>query len=71
MSNEVSRQVRIETKFDQRLMIKAITCSMLEYPYISDYDEMGSGVFKSTLLEPTIIHLMKGKSLASRFKKNW
>ena len=37
-------------KFDQKSMINMITCSMLESPPTSDYDEMENGVSKSTVL---------------------
>ena len=40
----------LEQKFDQKLMINMITCSMLEYPYTYDYDDMENGVYKSTFL---------------------
>ena len=50
MSNEVSRQVRIETNLDKKLMINEITCSMLDSPSTSDYDETENGVYKSTVL---------------------
>ena len=36
---------------------------MLEPPPTSDYIDMNNGVSKSTLLEPTIKHLMKETSL--------
>ena len=41
-------------KIDPKLTIKAITCSMLESPSTSDYDEIENGVSKSTVLEPMI-----------------
>ena len=36
---------------------------MLESPSTSDYDETENGVSKSTVLQPTIKHLMKETSL--------
>ena len=49
----------LKQKLDHKLMINKITFSMLGSPYTSDYDYMDSGVYKSTLLEPTITHLIK------------
>ena len=46
MSNEVSRQVSIEKKVDHKLMINAVTCSILESPYTYYYDYMYNGVSK-------------------------
>ena len=39
---------------------------MLESPSTSDYDEMDNVVSKSTVLEPTIKHLMKETRLYCR-----
>ena len=43
----------LEKKIDQKLMMTAITCSMLESPSTSNYDEMDNGISKSIVLEPT------------------
>ena len=51
-------------------MITAITCSMLESPYISDDDEINTGVSKSTCLESTIKHLIKEARLSCRVSRN-
>ena len=40
-------------------MIIVFTCSMLEFPLTSDYDEINNGVSETTVLEPPIKHLMK------------
>ena len=53
----------LNENFDKKIMINAIICSMLEAPSTSDYDEMDNVVTKSTILEPTIKHLMKETSL--------
>ena len=39
---------------DNKLTINSITFSMLEYPSTSDDDDMDNGVYKWTILEPTI-----------------
>ena len=52
-------------------MINAITCSMLESPCTSDYDEINNGVSKSTVLEPTTKQLMKKTGLDLRAAHNW
>ena len=65
MSNEVSIQVSIEKNFYQKLLINAIIWSMLEYISTPDYDETENGVSKSTVLQLTIKHLTKEKSLGS------
>ena len=49
MSNEVYRQVSIET-FDQKFMINAMTCSMLESTPTSDYYDMEDDIYKSIVL---------------------
>ena len=43
----------------QKLMINAIGCSILGSPSTTYYDEMYNGVYKSTVLESTVKHLMK------------
>ena len=43
---------------------------MLESPSTSDYDEMDNGVYKSTVLLPTIKHLIKETSLCRRAARN-
>ena len=45
--------------FYKKLMINVIKFSMLDYPSTSDHDYMYNGVSKSSVLEPTIKHLMK------------
>ena len=55
---------------DKKLMINAITCSVLQSPYTSGDDDMENGVYKSTLLEPTIRHLMKETILCRRAARN-
>ena len=40
----------LKQNFGQKLMINAITCSMLESPSTSGYDEIENGVSKLTLL---------------------
>ena len=52
-------------------MINAITWSMFESPFTSDYDDMENGVSKSTVLEPIIINLMKEKICGSSAARNW
>ena len=59
MSNGVYRQGSIETFFYQKLMMNAISGSMLESTSTFDNDNMENGASKSTVLEPTIKHLMK------------
>ena len=54
LDKKVSKQ-----KFDHKLMINEINCSMLESTSTSDYEEMDNDVSKSKVLEPTIKHLMK------------
>ena len=49
----------LKQNIDHKLTINLITCSILESPYTSDYDDMKNDVSKSTLLEPTIRHLKK------------
>ena len=70
MSNEVSRQVSIEKNYYHKLMINATTCSILESPSTYDYDEMYNGVYKSTVLEPTIKRLVKETSHGRRAARN-
>ena len=53
MSNEVSRQVSIEKNFDQKSLINEITCSVLEYLFTSDYNDIYNGVTKPIVLEPS------------------
>ena len=70
---EIIRQNKCQMRFleklvlkqdvDKKLIINAITCSMLEYPSTSDYYEMENCVSKSTVLEPTTKHLIKETSL--------
>ena len=52
-----------------KLMIPAITCSMLESPSTSD-DGMNIDISKSTRLEPTTKHLTRGKRLCRRAARN-
>ena len=40
----------LKQNFNHKLMINVITCSMLESPSTSDYDDMDNGVSKSTVL---------------------
>ena len=40
----------LKQEFDKKLIINDITCLMLESPPSSDYDDMDSGVSKSTVL---------------------
>ena len=54
VSNDASRQVIIEIFFEKKLMINAITCSMLESLSTSDYDVIENCVYKSTDLDPRI-----------------
>ena len=51
--------------------MNAINCSVLESPSTSDDDEMNNGVFKSTLLEPTIKLLLKETRLCRRTARNF
>ena len=51
---------------DKKIMINTITCSFFLSLYTSDYDEMENFVSKSTVLEPTLKHLMKETSLFCR-----
>ena len=51
-------------------MINAIFWSILESPPTSDYDDMDNSVYKSTVLEPTIKHLIKETSLCSQALRN-
>ena len=51
-------------------MVTDITCSMLESPSTYDYNEINTGVYKSTRLEPTIKHLMKETRLFCRAARN-
>ena len=51
---------------DKKLTINAITCSILNFPFTSDDDEMENGVNKSIVLEPTIKNLMKETRLCHR-----
>ena len=52
-------------------MINAIICSMLYSPSTSDDDDdMYSGVYKSTCLEPNIKHLMKETRLCRKSERN-
>ena len=60
----------LKQNFDLQLIINMITCSMLQYPSTSDYDDMENGVSKSTLLQPTINHLMKEKSIGRQAAHN-
>ena len=53
----------LKQDFDKKLMIHAITSSMLDSPSTFNYDDMDNGVSKSTVLEPTTKHLMKKTSL--------
>ena len=56
---------------DDKLMINAINCSMLESPSTSDNDyEMGNSVYKPEVLEPTIKKLTKETSLCRRESQN-
>ena len=70
MSNEVSIQVSIETKLLSEINDKCDFWSMLESPSTSDYDDMDNNVYKSTVLEPTIKHLIKETSLCSQASHN-
>ena len=54
----------LKQNFDQKLIINAINCSVLDYKPTSDYDEMDNCVYKSTVLEYTMKHLMKETSLS-------
>ena len=54
----------------KKLVIHAITCSMLESPSTSDYGEMDNGVSKSNFLEPTIKHFIKETSLCHGEARN-
>ena len=56
--------------FDNKQMINAITCSMLESPSTSDYNDMDNDVSKSKVLEPMIKHLMKETGLGCRAALN-
>ena len=63
-TQEILKQNKCQTRFldksvffknvDQKLMINAITYSMFESTYNSDYYEIEDGIYKSTLLYPTI-----------------
>ena len=55
---------------NKKLMISAITCSMLEYPSNSNHDDMNTGVSKSTLLGSTIKHVTKEKIICRRAARN-
>ena len=69
LSQEIIRHNKCQTKFldklvlkqnfDYKLMINSINFSILEFPSTSYYDDMDNGVSKSTVLEPTVRHLMK------------
>ena len=63
-------QLLLKQDADKKLIINAITCSMLEYPLTSGDDEMENGVSKSIVLEPTIKQLMKETSLCRRAARN-
>ena len=52
-------------------MINSITCSMLESPSTSYYDDMDNVVSKSIVFEHTIEHLMKEISLGRRTAHNF
>ena len=60
----------LKQKFDHKLMINAMNSSMMESTTTYDYDYIDNGVHKSTLLEPTIKHLMKERSSDSRAARN-
>ena len=51
-------------------MINVINFSMVESLSTSSYDEMDNKVSKSTILEPTIKHVMKETRLGSRAERN-
>ena len=50
-------------------MITTITCSMLESPYTSDGNEINTGAYKSTCLEPTIKKCMKETRIWCMFER--
>ena len=56
----------LKQNFDKKSMINSINCLILESPSTSDYDDMENGVSKSTVLEPTIKHVVKYTSCGSR-----
>ena len=60
----------LKKEFYKKIIINGITCSMLESPYTSDYDDMDNGISKLTVLEPTIKHLTKKTSLGLRAARN-
>ena len=49
----------LKQRGDHKLMINGINWSMLESSSTSDYYYMDNGVYKSPVLEPMIIQLMK------------
>ena len=53
------------------MMITAINCSMLYYPYTSYDDGVNTGSSKSTRFEPKIKHLMKETLLDHRSARNF
>ena len=60
----------VKKDVDKKLMINTITCLVLESPYTSDKDDMDNGVYKSTVLEPTIKHLSKEPIICRKAARN-
>ena len=48
------------------MIMTKITCSILEYPYTSDDENMNAGTSKATQFEPKIKHLTKETILGRR-----
>ena len=65
MSNEIFRQVSIETRHWLKLMINSVNCSMLESTSAYDNVETNNGVSVSTCLEPSIKQLMTETRLSA------
>ena len=55
---------------DKKLMINEINFSMFDSPYTSNNDKVDNGVSRSSVLEPTVKHLMKETKRFSRTSRN-